>query len=1091
MVGGKPGRAVSRSSRGEKAQARRGKPTPKSLGVGRDKKTEEKVGRDKKTEEKVQKQIEYLTEKYGKENVKYIKEEAVRQRIIEAKERDIPQTGRERVEAEKRQFREEAHRVIEIRGGAGGKATRQELEQFKGSLEATQYQKELRRVEKEELRVEKEELTQKYATTGFEYEGKTYFGEAAAEKRIQLQERGKWKPYQAEQERLKTEYKAAQKERSEFERELLLIKDEKISPFTIKAARYEQAAVPSTLPPKFQEPLPLKEEPRVGFGPPFYPKRSGLFILPPADRTPFTKQVGLGVPYAIKPAAVPSTLPPKFQEPIKEGIGLTEFAPYTPYVTEKLGISREAYEKMPLWKRGLLSEKTSLFHKPIGGKELQEIQRAGAVTGLGVMAGAGYGAVGGPVGIAIGGTAGGIVGFGGYLGGVVVSRLIEEKVSKKQAAIQVETAIKINPLVAPLLLSERIMGGGKKGRIESGIEDFSLEYGKTVLKETGRLGSEMIGLGAAAKISTLDVVQHPIQTIQKEGVSFYGAEKLKALTWRGKPVIYKAGGKIGIGTPKKGAIRFDLPKDAPSSFDVKTPLETHLFKPYAKATMPKSEFLRSETAIKLAKESGSVRTPKRFIEESMFKQEFKHIPKEFKSIVEQQLKSKDVYAYGSGIVKPQAKGVDPSIAGKLRTPGDVDVQVITGSADDFARAMFKKLKAVPGQGKYVGIKDKMITYKGRHMIDIHGPEDVAVSYSGWSGKYVGFGVKGSGRAVDIGGVKTMEMSEHAQRKLLSTAQYKGYGSKLRYVNPAAHRGKDILDVPSSTKILQSYLKSSKSPLTAPVKRLKVLRMERLLKTYQSTRSPTDLMRPKGVKLPFDKPYPKVTDAWAIKGPGFKELSGQIIKSPPPSIPASPMASVSYPVSYPVSKSIQAIYSPSISKPVSKPPSKSIGSPEFYTPLSPPLKPVYKAPPFKPAYKSPPSKPYKPPSKLYYPSYSIPSKPISPPSSPGYIPPSTIIPPSPPPSYPPPSTPSKPGYSPGVPPAPLDRPGYLPPFFLGGGRGIGGYARGKGWRQKIVKLPSLSPELFLFGGKPIKKKRKGKKKRVKKIKKAKKRKKKKR
>jgi len=37
---------------------------------------------------------------------------------------------------------------------------------------------------------------------------KTYFGEAAAEKRIQLQERGKWKPYQAEQERLKTEYKA-------------------------------------------------------------------------------------------------------------------------------------------------------------------------------------------------------------------------------------------------------------------------------------------------------------------------------------------------------------------------------------------------------------------------------------------------------------------------------------------------------------------------------------------------------------------------------------------------------------------------------------------------------------------------------------------------------------------------------------------------------------------------------------------------------------------------------------------------------------------------------------------------------------------
>lgn len=191
--------AVSRTSRGERG-GYFGGPTPATRGM-----TKSEINTLVKQATSREKQR--LINKYGKNVEKYINtkniEAQVKKQVLAGsirKATDIPTKAHIPTKlqlSEKRVFKKDVHRAFEIKAGAGQKATKSEIERLRSALGEEIYKKEARRIQKTEL-------TQKYKSTAFQVEGKVYFGEAAAEKYIQLKEAGRLeKVIQQEQVRLR------------------------------------------------------------------------------------------------------------------------------------------------------------------------------------------------------------------------------------------------------------------------------------------------------------------------------------------------------------------------------------------------------------------------------------------------------------------------------------------------------------------------------------------------------------------------------------------------------------------------------------------------------------------------------------------------------------------------------------------------------------------------------------------------------------------------------------------------------------------------------------------------------------------------
>lgn len=205
MVGDpRSGRTRSRSGGRESSQARGEDPYGGRSGGGSgDSGSGDKPSWD--IEAAVNNRVEYLKSKYGGEAEKYLNRENIERKLQEAHERGVYESTRQvessyqgspvsRIEvAEKREFREDTHRAFEIRSNVGRDPTRQELEEFRGGLGEEVYRRELRGIEKEDY-------SQQYATTPFVYNQKKYFGEAAGEKILELQESGKYQDYLKRQE---------------------------------------------------------------------------------------------------------------------------------------------------------------------------------------------------------------------------------------------------------------------------------------------------------------------------------------------------------------------------------------------------------------------------------------------------------------------------------------------------------------------------------------------------------------------------------------------------------------------------------------------------------------------------------------------------------------------------------------------------------------------------------------------------------------------------------------------------------------------------------------------------------------------------
>lgn len=198
------GRARSRSGGRESSQARGGDPYGGRGGGG----GSGSGGGDKPSwdiEAAVENRVEYLKSKYGGEAEKFLNRENIRRKLEEAHSSGVyKSTGQvessyqgspvSRIEAaERREFREATHRVFEIRSNVGEEPSRQELEQYRGGLGEDVYRRELRGIEKQDL-------AEQYSRLPFVYNDKKYFGEAAGEKILQLQESGKYQGYLKRQE---------------------------------------------------------------------------------------------------------------------------------------------------------------------------------------------------------------------------------------------------------------------------------------------------------------------------------------------------------------------------------------------------------------------------------------------------------------------------------------------------------------------------------------------------------------------------------------------------------------------------------------------------------------------------------------------------------------------------------------------------------------------------------------------------------------------------------------------------------------------------------------------------------------------------
>lgn len=466
---------------------------------------------------------------------------------------------------------------------------------------------------------------------------------------------------------------------------------------------------------------------------------------------------------------------------------------------------------------------------------------------------------------------------------------------------------------------------------------------------TGFTGYKPLGLAAGIVVGTGLVkyaqVGKPIQAIKIPGVRFKGdATRYTGLQVRGRPIIGVAGKHVVVGTrgamldPK--AMLKTITKTKPyGELKPATKLETTFVTAAAKRAAKTGEIFAKEQT-RLSAGLGVSRLlkgePSRFLQKpGLDLSQVKYIKKAANPL-EKLIRSEKVTIYGSYAQRVQMAGRG------FRLPADIDIKLLTTSAPK-AKAFVDKAATIMKRSygaKNVRVEGNLISVKieGRwhHALDIKTQTE-----AGYVGPEIGFGFEAQ-KAIKIEGQEFMSLGEQVTRKGASAVTLRVTPKSKFFVDPDVWRVKDISDLISGARTL---IESGRRGVTAPLKLPRIRAAEVQLEKFIGTRAQPEQLFFGQVKAPpttfyYKPPSAPGVDVWRLAQPYALASAAAADRYP------SPYALPSMPPSYGIPSMPPSMGLPSMA-PVSMPPVSMLPS------MIPSLKPISYP---KPSYRYPPSKP---------------------------------------------------------------------------------------------------------------------------------------